>query len=81
MLESNSEDLARKELGSIYIGKTEKIKACWFMMNPPGFGKQPTTCLFVPVCLLVLCHSERCFLACDFSTVSVVHHPACVLKL
>lgn len=26
MLESNSEGLAKKELGSIYIGKTEKIK-------------------------------------------------------
>ena len=26
MLESNSEGLAKKELGSIYTGKTEKIK-------------------------------------------------------
>lgn len=87
MLESNSEGLARKELGSIYIGKTEKRKSrrqfgsCWFMMNPLGFGKQPMACGFVPVCLLVLCHSERCFLAYDSSTVSAVQHPACVIRL
>jgi len=39
------------------------------------------TCMFVPMCLLVLCHSERCFLACDFSTVSAVQHPACAIML
>lgn len=50
-------------------------------MNPLGFGKHSMTCLLVHMCLLVLCRSERCFLACNYSTVSAVQHPACVIRL